>query len=96
MASAASADSTLLHCNLADGDLQSVRVVANYLGQMQLQQLTASGHTVARPLTNNEWQAKKFFLNVRFGTGTLSKTPQGWWYELKTSGLTVQGYADCN
>ncbi|MBX2986834.1 MAG: hypothetical protein KF802_02960 [Bdellovibrionaceae bacterium] len=90
----ASAATTILDCNLIQGDLQQVVVVENG-GAYVLRELTNYGRWFERALTAQEVKSQKINLYAEFGKATLTKTRSGWFFEATGSVGHDRGYADC-
>lgn len=84
----------LLNCNLSGGDTQQA-IVLSHDGVLELKELTSAGRPISRALSAREWESGKISLYAKSGTSVLSRSSDGWWLEVRDTGFSFSGYADC-
>ncbi|HEY8072918.1 MAG TPA: hypothetical protein VIF62_02380 [Labilithrix sp.] len=90
----------LLDCNVFEsggGPDQQVTVLKDKDGNLTLRELTESGSTEERDLSQGEWDARNIRLRKQDPdeVNTLRKDGRDWVNESRGGGFNVFGYADC-
>lgn len=85
-----------LNCNTPVGPDQQITVLKTADG-MVLKELTMSGKTIERPLSEEEWKSGSLTLteNSPDSVTKMWMTEHGWWIESKSPGWNETAPADC-
>lgn len=92
----ASAESTLLRCNLSAGPDQEV-TVRQGAGGLELHELTTAGARVQRPLARAEWESRRLRLRAELAgeENVLTAEKGAWTFYGRGAGMNIVVLADC-